>query len=167
MRLSGVESSTEVPPRGRLSVAVGDSTSAELDPSALCDAFPFRRCMKSYWKRLSCGYIDATGRRMDNGTELNIRGVRSTKGTPKAKFLADEWIATYLTPTYNLEHRKGKASHVRGRFLPPRVGTLGWQSLTMQPTRQHAPADIIDSEAGALQLKRSASRVLDDTLQVL
>ena len=33
--------------------------------------------MKSYWKRLSCGYIDATGRRMDNGTELDVRGVRS------------------------------------------------------------------------------------------
>lgn len=32
--------------------------------------------MKSYWKRLSCGYIDATGRRMDNGTELDIRDVR-------------------------------------------------------------------------------------------
>jgi hypothetical protein len=31
--------------------------------------------MKSYWKRLSCGYIDATGRRTDNGTELDIRDV--------------------------------------------------------------------------------------------
>ena len=41
------------------------------------------------------------------------------------------------------------------------------ESLTMQPTRQQARADIIDSEAGAPQLKRSASRVLDDTLQVL
>ena len=32
--------------------------------------------MKSYWKRLSCGYIDATGCRMDNGTELDVRDVR-------------------------------------------------------------------------------------------
>ena len=31
--------------------------------------------MKSYWKRLSCGYIDAAGRRMDNGTELDVRDV--------------------------------------------------------------------------------------------
>jgi hypothetical protein len=31
--------------------------------------------LKSYWKRLSCGYIDLTGRRIDNGTELDIRDV--------------------------------------------------------------------------------------------
>ncbi|KIW87203.1 uncharacterized protein Z519_12105 [Cladophialophora bantiana CBS 173.52] len=43
--------------------------------------------MKSYWKRISCAYIDTAGRRMDNGTELDIR----------------DWIPTYLTPTYGLE----------------------------------------------------------------
>ncbi len=32
--------------------------------------------MKSYGKRLSCGYVDATGRRIDNGTELDVRDVR-------------------------------------------------------------------------------------------
>lgn len=32
--------------------------------------------IKSYWKRLSCAYIDYAGRRMDNGTELDIRDVR-------------------------------------------------------------------------------------------
>jgi hypothetical protein len=31
--------------------------------------------IKSYWKRLSCAYIDYTDRRMDNGTELDIRDV--------------------------------------------------------------------------------------------
>jgi hypothetical protein len=31
--------------------------------------------IKSYWKRISCGYIDLTGRRIDNGTELDVRDV--------------------------------------------------------------------------------------------
>ncbi|KAK4934783.1 hypothetical protein LTR10_024040 [Elasticomyces elasticus] len=43
--------------------------------------------LKSYWKRVSCAYIDYAGHRMDNGTELDIR----------------DWIPTYLTPTYQLE----------------------------------------------------------------
>ena len=31
--------------------------------------------LKSYWKRVSCAYIDYAGHRMDNGTELDIRDV--------------------------------------------------------------------------------------------
>lgn len=37
--------------------------------------------IKSYWKRLSCGYIDLTGHRIENGTELDIRDVRPILGT--------------------------------------------------------------------------------------
>lgn len=33
--------------------------------------------IKSYWKRLSCGYIDLAGHRIENGTDLDIRDVCS------------------------------------------------------------------------------------------
>jgi hypothetical protein len=31
--------------------------------------------IKSYWRRILCGYIDLTGHGMDNGTELDVRDV--------------------------------------------------------------------------------------------
>ena len=48
-RLSGVESSKEVPARGRLTVALRGSAGVEHDPSGLGNALPFRRCIARRW----------------------------------------------------------------------------------------------------------------------
>ena len=57
--------------------------------------------MKSYWKRLSSGYVDAAGRRIDNGTELDIRDVRRCAPTPGevSKLFADENLCSEFLPT--------------------------------------------------------------------
>jgi hypothetical protein len=38
--------------------------------------------IQSYWKRLSCAYIDLVGQRIDNGTELEIRDVYAITVSP-------------------------------------------------------------------------------------
>ncbi|KAI9763522.1 MAG: hypothetical protein M1839_006442 [Geoglossum umbratile] len=58
--------------------------------------------IQSYWKRVSLGYIDLAGHRMDNGAELDIR----------------DWIPGYLTPTYRLDNseKEKRAMYVQDLY---------------------------------------------------